>query len=165
MADKRNVNDVSMTTQGGDKDSLAQRAGLGKYTLRGRMPVSDSVLARAERTRQVALLVLQGYSQSDIARELGCDIDTVARDIVVADAVLGVKLDKEKLRSHQTGLLLTAQDVALSRYLEEGNTVEGRLVADYGAGLRKLHGLEETDAAAELGGALAKLLGMAGEDE
>lgn len=122
-------------------------------------------MAKADRVRQVTLLVLQGYSPPQIAEELGIDIKTVKADIVLADGILGVKLDKEKLRTHQTSILLGAQDVALERYLTDGNTVEGRLVADYGAGLRKLHGLEETDAQAELGGALAKLLGMAGDDE
>jgi hypothetical protein len=145
--------------------TLAQRAGIGAYRLDGRPGVANPVFARAERTRQVALLVLQGKRPIDIARELGIDVETVKNDVVIADALLSTKLDKERLRSHQTGLLLTAQDVALERYLSDGNTVEGRLVADYGAGLRKLHGLEETDAQAELGGALARLLGMAGDDE
>jgi len=146
-------------------DSLAKRAGLGQYSLDGRLHSRDSVLAKADRVRQVTLLVLQGKTAGEVATELGLDIKTVKADIVLADALLSTKVDKERLRSHQTGLLLTAQDVAMERYMTAGNTVEGRLVADYGAGLRKLHGLEETDAAAELGGALAKLLGMAGDGE
>ena len=157
------VVDTTMVDSKG-KDSLAQRAGLGKYSLHGRLHNRDTVLAKSDRVRQVTLLVLQGQSPPQIAEQLGIDIKTVKADIVLADGILSVKLDREKLRSHQTGLLLGVQDVALDRYLKDGNTVEGRLVADYGAGLRKLHGLDITEVSIDIGGALAQLMDSMDEE-
>jgi hypothetical protein len=151
------VNDVSLT----DNDVARGSVKRLRPSTKGNVSVSES----AERRAKVEQLLLLGYQSKQIAAILGVDAHTVQRDIEYLDVYLSKRYDTEKLRSMLTAKMLDLAQVADTRYREGESTVEGRLVIDATARIAKLHGLDETQTQAELGGALARLLGMAGDDE
>jgi hypothetical protein len=151
------VNDVSLT----DNDNGARDLNEASPRRKGNVPVSVS----AERRAKVEQLLLLGYQSVQIARILDVTPDTIRKDIEYLDVYLSKRYDAEKLRSMLTAKMLDLASIADTRYREGESTVEGRLVIDATARIAKLHGLDETQTQAELGGALARLLGMVGDDE
>lgn len=117
-----------------------------------------SILASADRRVRVERLALSGLGAPDIASRLGVDVDTVRRDIAYIERVASQRADTERLRQHVTRAMLDVADVAHERYVNEGSTVEGRLVIDAYARASKVNSLDEPQGSAEVNGELAALL-------
>ena len=117
-----------------------------------------SILSTADRRVRVERLMLSGCDINDIAERLGVARDTIKRDIAYIERVASQRADTEQLRQHVTRAMLDVADTAHERYVNEGSTVEGRLVIDAYARASKVNSLDEPQGSSEVNGELALLL-------
>jgi DNA-binding transcriptional regulator YdaS (Cro superfamily) len=145
--------DRAMTEQGAQIIPSPQSAGVVSIS-----PDSFTTLGRADRRCRVERLHLAGHNAAEIADKLGIHPATVKKDIEYVEYVASQRADTERLRQHVTRAMLDVADVAHERYVNEGSTVEGRLVIDAYARASKVNSLDEPQGSAEVNGELAALL-------